>query len=1166
MFPQSPDDMLGVPSPPDIIQGFGFSVAKQDTTGVDSALAQSKAVVDALREQLNQYAVNQIASSAVNSDVLRGVIAQNINNSLVDASQSLAQLQQPIHAAIVSPMSSVLETTIPMGVVPPTMETIGTSPVCVSVLFHAKSGNYGPAIEYYLANGGNLGLPLSQRQLEARQYLQRCLGNVPQLIDGLNTALDNTDLSVTHVSMGGNLELGQSSVDRLTQTIKDQSIQTAIPKPFAKPDQFNLPVKLTGSLPPPQQFVDMGVSSPQFGGPAITLPPNLTQPQQSNYGLSIDRNNPSPADSPICANIQAVGWQQVLSDYQATQSQGGFTIGFIDGGLDSLGKRIALAVAIVSAHQNYSTCSLDVVISTTGGGLGQGGQGICSIPMPNCTNTQTQTQQTQQTQSTCPPPVINVNCGTCKPDETKPPPPKPCKYDIYCTADNVIYIVRSDQPPRSDSDTKLASGDVAEIDLNSLIGKCQSKEQQQQQEQPFQGQIWLPVNNQFSGCENFGPIPGVVPDNRQINLSQILGFRDDAGAIHTPFPDAGLTDFPEKIFNFGIQFGATILDQLSSIMSPLISQSPCGTGQNFALQATNIVLGVIEKWAGGALDFVKIPNDYQRHFVCPQEIPGLAQAVSAFLGGQIDENTLECWIRANNGKYPEFKPVVDSQRSKLSADQFAIALRRGLVNQQMYDTYIRESGYLRNFEPKLIYDLTAQIPPPSDIVRMMVRDAEDTVNIDWQTSDKIFRDKYAGQLQKWGEQQGIDSTYMKYLWRSHWSLPSPGQLYEMLHRLSRLPANDPAYVDNKIIRQTLLQQDIHPDWVDRFIAISYNPLTRIDSRRAYEIGALTKDELKEAYLNLGYNSEDADTLVEFNDRNVRRTFLRRPEVKQLAAGELSYSEFQETMKMFGASDYAIEDATKYANLIRKKETRKSCVKGIKKRYMTGAIKASEANSELVDFGVDPIVATGLVDGWQCERTSKGKVLTAAQVISLYQDSLIDEMELYRRLLNIGYNEDDAMTMVRQQSQRKGIKIQKDELAQMRRAQQEQARLARQIQQAARRKESAQRRVDNEARRARQVSEAREKRLLEAGFKFSKLAQLKPEEGAMKVKALYNAILSEYPATRDEVIAALLLAAQTSTVNTEDLLRSAVLKGLQSVGYIPPDPPTLSEITDRQEAL
>jgi len=49
----------------------------------------------------------------------------------------------------------------------------------------------------------------------------------------------------------------------------------------------------------------------------------------------------------------------------------------------------------------------------------------------------------------------------------------------------------------------------------------------------------------------------------------------------------------------------------------------------------------------------------------------------------------------------------------------------------------------------------------------------------------------------------------------------------------------------------------------------------------------------------------------------------------------------------------------------------------------------------------------LVNNWRCERASKPKELSAAQVCSAYQNNLINDVEYRRRLGAIGYQEDEA---------------------------------------------------------------------------------------------------------------------------------------------------------------
>ena len=192
-----------------------------------------------------------------------------------------------------------------------------------------------------------------------------------------------------------------------------------------------------------------------------------------------------------------------------------------------------------------------------------------------------------------------------------------------------------------------------------------------------------------------------------------------------------------------------------------------------------------------------------------------------------------------------------------------MAHRRGFIDDDEYANEVRGQGFIRSDQAETIYKLTEALPGVQDIMRFMVRDVADEGIPFWDESDKIFKLKYDGKLKKFGEDQGIPEEFAKFAWRAHWVLPSPDQLAEMLHRNSRLPKGDPAYVDEEIVRSTLQQQDIHPYWIERFLSVSYRPLTRIDLRRAFDIGAIDRERVLEGYQQIGYDEENAETLTKF---------------------------------------------------------------------------------------------------------------------------------------------------------------------------------------------------------------------------------------------------------------------------------------------------------------
>lgn len=1140
-------DGFGLPGLPSVTEGFGFSVSAPNMQGVEAALQQSQSVVDNLRGIISNGITNAVANGAVTADILNQQTVQHMQGVLGNAADTLINLQQPINQQIISKLGTTLERTIPLGINVPIQDQATPLPSCVMIHDLAKLGDLMPALQYYISYGGNLGLPLTDAQIQARQFLQRCLYDLPEQWGNLLVALQEQDLHPARIGQftpGGRTTSGQDTSDQVGQTDVVNMLHTP------PPNVGN--VGLPGQLP----VNPIGATTL---GPNGTIIPAL---RPNPFPYSLDWRKPTIGPFDVCKEIAKIGpdamkvWADGWPDTNST------FVGYV---------QVATPLGLPGAPPGTGSpeCIIQVYPATksTGGqwawnatGIAQNsplcGAGICGVgplppppppycPPPNC--------PPPPPPICCPPPNITVNVDTQKKrEETKKTEDTPpvCKYQLYCTTDDsgtlLLYAVKDGEPPHEASDKLLASGDPAEWMVYDAANKCGTKITTGDAQEGYGSGI-LPFPIALAGCKEFGAIPGVQLPYGLGSISQLIGLRNADGSLWRPYPDGDGPPIASAIANFITTFFVQGLDSVTSVINAFVTQSGCANGQQLALVGADVILKLWQQWAGGSLDFLTIPNDQQRHFLCPTMLPGKQEAAVAYLGNQIDKSTLECWTRADNGRWPEFATVVDAQRSKLSAQQMAIALRRGLIGQVTYDDYIRESGYIRNFEPQLHYDLTAQIPAPTDIARFMVRDTADEGLVTKFKLDDQFGKKFNGQLKQWASDQGVDELYMKYIWRAHWSIPAPGQLANMLHRLSRKNPIDPAYVDLDIIRTAMNQQDIAPFWVDKFIATSYSPLTRIDARRAYEIGAMTDQQLTEAYLNLGYDSANADTLLQFNKKNIARTFMRRPEIKEVAAGAINNSEFDQTMTMFGATDTIIQQGFQYAQLLRKKNTRKSCVKALRKRFMGGDLSVQESIQALQAQGLQPETAQDITDGWACERHATSKTISAAQAVSLYQDGLITESDLARRLQNVGYSNDDSIMLVRQQARRLGIKVAKDELTAMRQAQAEQAKMARQLEAQTAKAEVKQRRDDANARKMRTITENREKRLIEAALLFSQHSGIDAPSAVQQIKALYNAVLAAYTVTYDEAIQAILLATQDKQLTTLTQIREAVATALLQIG-------------------
>ena len=331
---------------------------------------------------------------------------------------------------------------------------------------------------------------------------------------------------------------------------------------------------------------------------------------------------------------------------------------------------------------------------------------------------------------------------------------------------------------------------------------------------------------------------------------------------------------------------------------------------------------------------------------------------------------------------------------------------------------MRQNGVTNNFEAGLFYKATEAVPTVSDIVRFMVRDADDKGVAEKYFTDDKFGDKYSDQLKAWARSQGITDEVMKYYWRSHWDIPSNTALFEMYHRLR--PKRAAGDVDPKVvtteqdIADALVVNDMLPFWAKRMLAISFRPLTRTDAQRAYFIDAITEAELFDVYMDLGYKSDDARRLVNFTNQ-LKKKRAQAAGSAEKPATTLKYfrnyiigrQEAFNRLQAGGLSEAQSNEALNIAETQRKNESTLVCLKGIKAAFKKMALDDFSVRDKILSLGIPPENVEPIVAQWKCERSSKPKYLTAAQACKLRKEDMISEEEYKRRLGALGYDEMEA---------------------------------------------------------------------------------------------------------------------------------------------------------------
>lgn len=400
---------------------------------------------------------------------------------------------------------------------------------------------------------------------------------------------------------------------------------------------------------------------------------------------------------------------------------------------------------------------------------------------------------------------------------------------------------------------------------------------------------------------------------------------------------------------------------------------PCGT-TTYQLITTLGMFDWLERQGAGPLSYLATDLTYRLQYIHPRLLPSQNEVDRAFLNGTINSEEWACLTRCN-GYVPYWRErVVLSQQTLLHPDQAVRAMYRGLITPDAVHEIIRGHGVLSSDAIKTIIELGKYIPPPSDVIHFLVKDAFLANTLGLNEAVTEYREQIGAEelFQANGitkiiipvipgsalasvlgtgshlppnvkrvSDRAIEVDVPLTYWLAHYRECSPTQVYEMLHRLRpnrvqryqlRNPdgtMRTPQPVTMREVEYLLKKDDYHPIWRDRLAAISYRPIGRIDARRMYEAGILGHP--------LGRNGTLPGP---------------RPEVRFVGPAE------QELYEVYQDMGYSPDDAarlTKYTasqyDEMRRKKIRDTSSRDVCEAYSLGIMSENEAVRSLVDRGL-----------------------------------------------------------------------------------------------------------------------------------------------------------------------------------------------------------------------
>lgn len=293
-----------------------------------------------------------------------------------------------------------------------------------------------------------------------------------------------------------------------------------------------------------------------------------------------------------------------------------------------------------------------------------------------------------------------------------------------------------------------------------------------------------------------------------------------------------------------------------------------------------------------------------------------------------------------------------------SYTQATAMLFRGEITRDQFGRLLKALDYAPTWRGPL-EAIARAIPPIADMIRFAVREVYDPQARAQLGLDAEYPAAFTGKAAMHGMAEQDARDY----WAAHWRLPSALQGYRMLWR---------GEISKAQLDGLLKALDYPPVWRDRLANIAHLVPGRIDLKRMFRFGILTREQVVAGYIRLGYTPADAEHMTAIAEAEQSRSETGSPWANR-ARGRLFTVAHNEYL------DWSIDDA--------------------------------RARELLRQVGAAPAETDTILTLWQTERSVQRLELTPAQIRKAWKEGLLDETVALAELAERGHTPEDAATFL-----------------------------------------------------------------------------------------------------------------------------------------------------------
>jgi len=252
------------------------------------------------------------------------------------------------------------------------------------------------------------------------------------------------------------------------------------------------------------------------------------------------------------------------------------------------------------------------------------------------------------------------------------------------------------------------------------------------------------------------------------------------------------------------------------------------------------------------------------------------------------------------------------------------------------------------------------------------------------------------EIYEWTRKLGLSDEWTTKYWGAHWTHPSYSQVMEMLHR---------RFITPEDVWEWFKLVEIPPYWRELLQKISYSPYTRVDARRMHDIGVLSDEELVGVYMDIGYDREHAEKLVEWtvkynldNDKEITRSDI----LKGYEDGDLTVNETVTLLKQIGyREDHAYYLVWSIDNE-KIRAARLDLIEYVKAQFLSHLVPETEARNVLIANGLGQTRINELITRWKTIQINNTKLPSKTDLDKMLKAGVIGKDRYYQEMGFIGY--------------------------------------------------------------------------------------------------------------------------------------------------------------------